>query len=202
MSGAPRTRLTFAERRAEILDAAARVIVAQGLHAFRIRDVADEAGVSQPLVSTHFRSREELILEAFVRADERSLQALQAEDDADAPGRARLTTFLHGCVRADAEPDDGLELWHQVWTHATFSTVIHEAVRTRQAAWITHVAGLIEAGQADGSIADGVDRERVALFLITVVDGLAPSLRSSLIDRAQAASVVDDGVDAMLGPAA
>ncbi|EHN12103.1 Transcriptional regulator TetR family [Patulibacter medicamentivorans] len=202
MSGAPRTRLTFAERRAEILDAAARVIVAQGLHAFRIRDVADEAGVSQPLVSTHFRSREELILEAFVRADERSLQTLIVEEDASANGHARVVAFLHGCVSADAEPDDGLELWHQVWTHATFSTAIHEAVRTRQAAWIRHLAGLIEAGQQDGSVARDVDPERVALFLITVVDGLAPSLRSSLIDRARAGSVVDDAVAAMLGPAA
>ena len=194
-----RTRLTHAERRAEILDAAARVIVAQGLHAFRIRDVADEAGVSQPLVSTHFRSREELILEAFVRADERSLQALVAAEEAGASGRRRLEAFVHGCIGdEDDAPDDGLELWHQLWTHATFSPEIHRAVRTRQQAWIDHAARLVEEGRRDGSVASAVAAGRTALFLTTVVDGLAPSLRTGIIDLPRAHGVLDDALRAAL----
>ncbi|MGE4424907.1 MAG: TetR/AcrR family transcriptional regulator [Solirubrobacteraceae bacterium] len=201
MSETPRTRLTYAERRAEILDAAARVIVAQGLHAFRIRDVADEAGVSQPLVSTHFRSREELILEAFDRADERSLQSVVDLDPVDADGRTRAVAFLHANVAAEDEPDEGIELWHQVWTHATFSDPIRGAVRARQAAWVGRLEAHVRSGQEDGSIASSVDAPATAQFLIIVIDGLAPSQRAGLVDRDAAIRMVDDAVAAML-PAA
>jgi AcrR family transcriptional regulator len=193
-----RQRLSHAERRAEILDAAARVIVARGLHAFRIRDVADEAGVSQPLVSTHFRSREELILEAFVRADERSLEALDAAADGAGSGRQRLEAFLRGCIAADERPGDGLELWHQLWTHATFSPGVHAAVRARQQAWIEHAARLVDAGRADGSIDGRVQPGRASLFLTTVIDGLAPSLLAGIIDVDRAYRVLDDALRATL----
>ncbi|MCK9250887.1 MAG: TetR family transcriptional regulator [Solirubrobacteraceae bacterium] len=198
MPDARRIRLTYAERRGEILDAAARVIVARGLHAFRIRDVADEAGVSQPLVSTHFRSREELVLEAFERADERALQTILAHDPHDADGRARAVAYLDAIVAASDEPDDGIELWHQVWTHATFSDAIRDAVHVRQTAWIARLAERIRSGQDDGSVAPTVDAASTAQLLVVVIDGLAPSQRAGLIDRATALRMLDDAIDAFL----
>ena len=62
---APRRRRTAAEAREEILAAAERRLLAGGPDALRLKQIAEEAGTSHPLILHHFRSREGLI-EALV----------------------------------------------------------------------------------------------------------------------------------------
>ncbi|MEV4420834.1 TetR/AcrR family transcriptional regulator [Patulibacter sp. NPDC049589] len=205
-SGPARTRLTHAERRATILDAAARVIVAHGVHGFRLQDVADEAGVSQPLVSSHVDDRDELIAASFVRVDERELEAVEADARSAEPGRAAIVRFLRRAT-FPAGPDDGggtivggdgWELWSQVSSRARFSPVVRDAVRARQAAWIAALAGLLRDGRAGEDVPAHVDAERVALLLITVSDGLGPALNCGLVDDDGARSVLADALDGAL----
>ena len=54
-------RLSPAERRAQILEAATKLLSREGMDAVRIRAVAEAAGVSAPVVYRHFFSRDELI---------------------------------------------------------------------------------------------------------------------------------------------
>ncbi len=54
-------RLSPAERRAQILEAATKLLSQEGLDAVRIRAVAEAAGVSPPVVYRHFFSRDDLI---------------------------------------------------------------------------------------------------------------------------------------------
>jgi AcrR family transcriptional regulator len=72
---APRRRRTAIEAREEILAAAERRLLAGGPDALRLKQIAEEAGVSHPLILHHFRSREGLI-EALV---ERALANFQRE---------------------------------------------------------------------------------------------------------------------------
>lgn len=202
-SGPARTRLSHAERRATILDAAARVIVAHGVHGFRLQDVADEAGVSQPLVSSHVDDRDELIAASFVRVDERELEAVEADARRAEPGRAAIVRFLRratipspGDGVGDALP--GWELWSQVSSRARFSPVVRDAVRARQAAWIAALAGLLRDGRAGEDVAAAFDADRVALLLITVSDGLGPALHCGLLDDDGARSVLEDALDGAL----
>jgi AcrR family transcriptional regulator len=60
-----RTRRPPEQARSLILDAAAAEFLAQGMEGFRVAEVARQAGVSRPLVSHYFGSREAL-LEAVV----------------------------------------------------------------------------------------------------------------------------------------
>lgn len=204
--GTGRTRLSHAERRATILEAAARVIVAHGVQSFRLQDVADEAGVSQPLVSSHVDDRDELIAAAFVRVDERELQAVERDARRAAPGREAIVRFLR---RATIPSDDdvpgeelpggdGWELWSQVSSRARHSPVVREALRTRQAAWIAALAGLLRDGAAGEDVPGRVDPERVALLLITVSDGLGPAIRCGLVDDDGARGVLEDALDGAL----
>ena len=185
-----RRRLSAKERRDDIVDAACRVIATVGIASFRIRDVADEAGVSQPLVSSHFRSREELIEAAFERTDERSLALLRERTADAATGRDRIARFLACCLDDDPELAEGWNLWHQIWTFGAFSPGLADVVRTRQAAWIGHVAERIRAGQADGSIEPDIDADAAATLLAIVLDGVAPQLAYGLLDRAAARGLV------------
>lgn len=204
-SGTPRTRLSHAERRATILEAAARVIVAHGVHGFRLQDVADEAGVSQPLVSSHVDDRDELIAAAFVRVDERELRAVEADARSAEPGRAAVVRFLRRATIPSSDDTvdelpggDGWELWNQVSSRARFSPVVREAVGARQAAWIAALTALLRDGLAGAHLPAAVDPERVALLLITVSDGLGPALNCGLLDDDGARAVLEDALDGAL----
>ena len=189
-------------RRAEILEAAGRAIVAHGVGGFRVRDVADEAGVSQPLVSNHFRSREELVRGAFVQADERAT-AVITERSATAPdalSALRLELLL--CLDDDGDPIVSLSwrLWQELWTHGMVTPELREVVVERQAAWVARIEQLIARGEEDGSVRPGVDRRRTALLITSLVDGLGPSLRWGFLDLATATDMVDDTLTLRLAP--
>src|SRR6201990_3081852 len=50
-------------RRAEILEAAERIFVAEGYEGATIRKIADEVGVSSTALYMHFRDKDEILLE-------------------------------------------------------------------------------------------------------------------------------------------
>ena len=194
-------RMSAEERRADLVDAAARAIVAHGLDGFRVRDVADEAGVSQPLVSTHFRSREELVLAAFVRSDERAMAAIDERMAAGGDARDRLRTLLLLQLDDAGDPEIALSwrLWQEVRRHPAPSEALRDAVSQREYAWIGRIAALLEEGMADGSVRPGIDPQRTALFLNAFVDGLCPAVRWSTVDLETATSLLDEALDERLG---
>jgi AcrR family transcriptional regulator len=61
--GRPRgVRLPRGERRAQLLDSALEVFVAQGYHAAAMDDIAERAGVSKPVLYQHFPGKLDLYL--------------------------------------------------------------------------------------------------------------------------------------------
>jgi AcrR family transcriptional regulator len=195
------TRMSAEERHVEIVDAAARAIVAKGVGGFRVRDVAEEAGVSQPLVSTHFRSRDELVLAAFVQADERAAAAVRERAAGAGTGAERLRIQLHACVDADGDPviEQSWHLWQEVWTHGLVEESLRGAVLDRQRLWLRRVQELIAEGQEDGSLRPGVDPGEASLYLNTMVDGLGPALRYELIDLEAAFGLLDEALRVRVG---
>ncbi len=76
--GTPRgLRLSPAERRAQILEAATKLLSQQGLDAVRIRAVAEAAGVSPPVVYRHFFSRDDLIAALAEELGRRNQEVLE-----------------------------------------------------------------------------------------------------------------------------
>ncbi|WP_025273706.1 TetR/AcrR family transcriptional regulator [Haloglycomyces albus] len=57
-----RVRLPRSERRAQLLQAAQSMFVANGYHATAMDDIADKAGVSKPVLYQHFKSKLDLYL--------------------------------------------------------------------------------------------------------------------------------------------
>lgn len=62
-----RIRRTAEDARAAILDAAEKRLVASGAAGIRLKEVADEVGVSHPTVLHHFGNRERLVDEVIAR---------------------------------------------------------------------------------------------------------------------------------------
>ncbi|WP_277454660.1 TetR/AcrR family transcriptional regulator [Janibacter sp. DB-40] len=60
--GARVQRMPRAQRRAQLLDAALNVFVSKGYHSAAMEDIADEAGVSKPVLYQHFPGKLDLYL--------------------------------------------------------------------------------------------------------------------------------------------
>ncbi|HVF04642.1 MAG TPA: TetR/AcrR family transcriptional regulator [Frankiaceae bacterium] len=91
-------RLPRNARRAQLLDAALEVFVAQGYHATLMDEIAEHAGVSKPVLYQHFPSKLELYL-ALLDAQVEDLvtrirAALDATDDNRERVRGAITTYF------------------------------------------------------------------------------------------------------------
>jgi AcrR family transcriptional regulator len=62
-------------RRAQLLDSALEVFVAQGYHAAAMDDIAERAGVSKPVLYQHFPGKLELYLALLEQASDRIIDA-------------------------------------------------------------------------------------------------------------------------------
>jgi AcrR family transcriptional regulator len=62
------SRLPRKARRAQLLESALEVFVAQGYHAAAMDDIAERAGVSKPVLYQHFPGKLELYLALLDRA--------------------------------------------------------------------------------------------------------------------------------------
>jgi AcrR family transcriptional regulator len=68
-------RMPRLERRAQLLDAALGVFVAQGYHAAAMDEIAERAGVSKPVLYQHFPSKLELYLALLEQACDKIIEA-------------------------------------------------------------------------------------------------------------------------------
>ena len=100
-------RMPRKARRAQLLDSALEVFVAQGYHAAAMDDIAERAGVSKPVLYQHFGSKLELYLALLDRSCERLLavvaQALASTTDNAERVTAAVGSFYDFVSSASAE---------------------------------------------------------------------------------------------------
>ena len=96
--GSKRLRLSGAERRALILDVAARLFAAKGFHETSVGEIATAAGISKIVLYDHFASLEALFVELTRSARDGLLARGQMQMAADGPleerVRAAIETFF------------------------------------------------------------------------------------------------------------
>jgi len=177
----------------EILRAACRVVVAEGAHALRIGTVALEAGVSRTLVHYYFTTRQELLRAAFAYAEDRRVEALEAElagveTGAEQAARALLRTIEPALEATSA-------LWNEVWSSLRDDVELGPLVRERYRAWAARIIRLLEAGREDGSVPSSVDPDAAGWRLAAVADGLESILYLGLLDPARARALLSSCVE-------
>jgi len=95
-------RLARADRRDALLDAAVELLAASDIEAVSMEAVAEQAGVSRPLVYKHFSNRSELLAAVY----QREAALLHAELAADVSAANKLEdmvrALIHGALRAQA----------------------------------------------------------------------------------------------------
>lgn len=191
--GTPATD-TQASRIEAILDAACRVIASEGAHGLHMKTVADEAGVSKALVHYYFATRQELLRRAFGHAEQQLDRAVDEELAPLATGAERLERALLVSIDADSAFGEQRVLWNEVWSSVRFDDELRPLMRDWYEAWLARLVALVEAGQEDGSIRQGVDARGAAWRLGATADGVDSLLYLRIVDREGAVELVREAL--------
>lgn len=174
----PRRRLGDV-RRPQILEAAAAVIAERGLPDTRIADIATRAGTSPALVLYYFRTKDELLAEALVFADERFYDATRQELAGITSARERLCRLIELNFATDGPgPEAWREdwiLWLDLWARAPRDPVVARGREALDHRWRETIAAIVREGQARGEFGP-VDPFAFAIRLAALTDGLAIQL--------------------------
>jgi TetR/AcrR family transcriptional repressor of bet genes len=105
------------ERRAQILEATARVISERGAEGTRLVDVARKAGVSIGLIQHYFNTRDELMAEAFDYFNEIWVTEWEETANAASDPPHKLVTLLRlGAFEFEAWREVQWRIWVEFWS--------------------------------------------------------------------------------------
>lgn len=163
-----RPRQATAERRAEILRAAAHTFGSKGYKTGSLAEVAEQVGITHAGVLHHFGSKEQLLVEVLEYRDKEDVRDLEGQH---IPGGIELFRHLVRTARMNADRR-GIVQGYTVLTGESV-TENHPA-----RGWVTHRFSVLRGEIADAIVevgGPGVDRdtaERAASAIIGVMDGL------------------------------
>ncbi|HEY8523753.1 MAG TPA: TetR/AcrR family transcriptional regulator [Acidimicrobiales bacterium] len=165
-----------AERKQQLLDAAAALFADQGYSATRVVDIVDAAGVAKGLFYWYFENKEAVFRELAANIRQRLRRHQRAAMDPTAPALDRLVQGSVASVEFMAE-------------HAHFFSLLEGEGRTvsdvlRQGyeQHLNDTIVLIEAGQADGTVTTDDPPDRLAHAVVGVVGQFSHSHRTKRID--------------------
>lgn len=187
-----RIRKSPEARRAEIVDTAAAVALAEGLECLTLRRIAEELDVRPGLISHYFPSVEDLVAEAFGTAAGAELEVLLPGGVAGHAGQAgvagragvagppgadgdvptptgRLARFF---ARTSGEAYDAISrLWINARHLSRYRPLLRDRVAEQEAAWRGRLEGVIREGVECGEFRTE-DPYVTAIQILVVLDGL------------------------------
>lgn len=109
---APRKRLSREQRRRQLLDVAWQLVREEGTEGLSLGRLAEQAGVTKPVVYDHFETRSGLLLALYQEYDARQTAMLDnalAGSAADLPGRAQVIADAYvNCVMSQGREIPGV----------------------------------------------------------------------------------------------
>jgi AcrR family transcriptional regulator len=157
----------YDERRAELAEAAARLIARSGIGAATLREVASEAGWTTGALTHYFADKRDLLLCTFQASLGRRRSA-QAKRDRTDP-LARLMAALEGALPLDEDRRRHWMVTVAFCAHAAGDPDLMAAQRDAYREFLRHITELVR----DSGIATGASAAAVAERLIATADGIA-----------------------------
>lgn len=162
-----------ADRRDAILTAAAAVIKRRGLADARLSDIAERAGVSTGLVVYYFESKDRLLAEALVHAEDRFLTWLVEDLASIERASDRLVRLIElSCPQLEGEGEH-LEwrMWIEFWAQALRDPQVRGTREVLDRRWREIIAEIMRDGRRRLEFAP-IDVEDFVLRLACLIDGL------------------------------
>ncbi|GAA3666632.1 TetR family transcriptional regulator C-terminal domain-containing protein [Nonomuraea antimicrobica] len=139
------------ERRREVMSAARRVIVRDGIDAATTRAIAKEAGYSNGVLAHYFADKDEILLSALGQSHER-IRARLTRKVGDATGLAALRELLLDNLPLDAERTQETRLEVSFWSRSLASERLAEVQEAEAGELRAAVRRLLEQARADGEL--------------------------------------------------
>ncbi|GIH96395.1 TetR/AcrR family transcriptional regulator [Planobispora siamensis] len=160
------------ERREEVVEAARRIILREGIEAATTRAIAKEAGYSNGVLTHYFADKDDIMLSALRSSHRRIVERLRAKLSGRT-GLAALRELLLDNLPLDDErtQESGLEVGF--WSRSLTSPALLEAQRAEARELHYLVRSLLGAAADAGEIATAEDLDDVAERLLALVDGLS-----------------------------
>lgn len=160
-------RLPPAERREQIVDAVLRVVAEHGVPEATVARIAQTAGVSEGTLYVYFDSRRDMLLAALESILAEMYALIDTSPEADALTRLREIGELHA---RDMSAERGLMAlpWFE-FIAAGPQVGLRDAVADTHRSAYRRLRGIIEDGQAKGTIRADVDPDRLAWGFYTVL---------------------------------
>lgn len=183
----PATRLAAGARRQQLLEQALRVFARRGFAGASTRELAAAAGISEPILYRHFRSKSALFAAVLTLVTQRLLAALGAAVAPAPDARTRLLALGHALPEVLARLEDELRvLCGAAASHA-------DPGQARAARHALEAVGRFLRQALAGGLRRGVDAETGAFFVLQI------GLGSALLRPVRVAAVLRAGFgDAVL----
>ncbi|MER6946450.1 TetR/AcrR family transcriptional regulator [Nonomuraea sp. NPDC000554] len=183
-SGEPRLSRRGSIRRASVLDAAERVLVAKGNADASLRAIAAEAGMRMGHLQHYFATRADLVKAVLERALDRSLGRLaEATGPQSLPAITADPAAVVTVLLAEQEDPQLVRLFVEVWALAARDEDINAVVREFYGRYVGHVEAFVQR-QRPGWPAETC-RARAETF-VALVEG-ASLMRSGIAGSRSAA---------------
>ncbi|MFF1312812.1 TetR/AcrR family transcriptional regulator [Streptomyces sp. NPDC058320] len=159
-------------RRAQILEATARLIARRGFHKVRVADIARACGTSTGTVHYHFPTKDDALRAALVFYADRFHARLEEEFRTADTTVEKLRRLIEVQLTTTDEDADEWSVWVQSWNEAILDPTLREGQKGVHVRWREIVLDLLRTCQQEG-MARGADAEAMASRFTSMVDGMA-----------------------------
>ncbi len=183
------------QRRAELVEAAWRVIARDGLAQTTTREIAREAGYSNGVLAHYFADKEAILDRALQLAFDRTSARIKEWTD-EHHGLDALRGALLLALPLDAESRLGVEVEVSFWGRAVGNPALGAVQDARLRAWAKVIRQLVTGAIETGQLRPDVPINETVDLLTAVIDGL--SLQGALYPRRYGPRRLVAAIDAVL----
>lgn len=167
-------------RQALIVKAAQDVIVERGMRAASARNISEACGISPGLLTYHFPSMDDLLVEALRTASAGFTAQLVSSTSHLESASERLEGLLVGSLPITAQGRRNWILWIEYWARAAHHAELAELHSVNYAEWRKIFHDVIASGIESGEFRD-VDPRAAALQAVGLLDGIG--MQATIGDR-------------------
>lgn len=158
------------ERRAHLIDIAAKLVAKRGMDGLTIREVAKAAGYSTGIVTHYFADKRQLLQMTFDATADAVYGQVAAGAGEGAMSDAQ--TLLEGFLPLDAARRRGWRIWLAFWGHAIGDPGLAADQRRRERRARELVERVLRAEIAAGRL-PGVDLPAASRLVLAAIQGIA-----------------------------
>ena len=168
------------DRRQQILDAAQDLMVQHGLEGFRIREVAERAGMHHASLLHYFPNREALV-QGLVERIVSHLDRVPAAGSSSSLSRPRDVLHAHFqyiLSQMQTHPDYFIVL-NELFTRAVRDEEVHRVLGSTDLSWQEFLIPLLAQGVQQGDFRADIAPEAAAVIITSFFKGLSTRLNQT-----------------------